>query len=809
MSILPLERKFSKFSLRPYRQRLVSLALCGFCALTPLSAQAPKADSVTESTSATALWPASLAASIARPELVAWLAAEAEVDADERGTSEDSPMTQADSEPSIQERIVVKGEKTERTLSETLSSVRVATDQEMKKADIRDMYALLNRTANVTSRYGDNGFTIRGIDAVDVSGGGFNGLASVYVDGSVLGRRTIEGGTLSTWDLEQVEVFRGPQSTTQGRNALAGSIFLRSKQPQFQMDGALKVAGGEAGQNQLAFAHGDALIDGRLAYRVSADVREAEGFVTNPQIDTDADSHETATYRAKLLFVPDSDRDLNFLLTLTHGKADKGWDSQRSDVADPFEDRIAPFDIETYNDYSTDIATLEIGYGWSDRWRLSSVTSVNQGNYEAQFDNDLSAQDLGSTVRELETTNITQDLRFHFEGDRTKALIGVYGASLDDDDGYQGRVVLPSAALGIPEFLLPFYPELIQASTGNTNLAETRNFAVYTDFSHDFDDRWTLVGGFRYDRETFDLELNNSAGLISTLPNPADFGAPPYPVGLAEGIAQVNALVSGQIAQANGEGVGDTDFDAFLPKLGIQYRNENGWNAAFTIQRGYRAGGVSVNAVRATADAYDPEYTWNYEASFRANLLDNQLLLSANTFYTDWTDQQITVALSANNFDTTVINAGESRLYGAELELRGKIDRNWDIYAGAGYTNTRFESFVTPDGRDYTGNRFPGAAEWTITAGSAYQHASGFLVQGDVNYLGDSYRNPDNGEIGIQDARTLVNTRIGYNHKHWGLFVYARNLLDEEYVTVGLVREGALFSLGDPRTVGANLQVNW
>ncbi|CAM2010737.1 TonB-dependent receptor [Acanthopleuribacter pedis] len=709
----------------------------------------------------------------------------------------------------VHEQIVVKGEKTDRSLAETVSSVRVATDEEMKKADVRDMYAMITRTANVATRFGDNGFSIRGVDAVDVSGGGFNGLASVYVDGSVLGRRTIEGGPLSTWDLEQVEVFRGPQSTTQGRNALAGSIFLRSKQPTFSQQGAFKLSGGEAGESQVAFAHGGALIDGKLAYRVSADHRQHEGFVTNPHINTDADESEQATYRAKLLYIPFEDRDLSFQLTLTHGSADKGWDSQRSDVNDPYATREAPFDIETYNDYRTQIATLETNYHWSETWSLHAVTSYNQGDYDAQFDNDLSPRDLGSTVRALENTNLTQDIRFNYTGKKLRGLIGIYAADLEDDDGYRGRVALSSAALGIPAALADFYPALLQANTTSANRAETRNLAVYTDFHLDLNPRWQLQAGLRYDHETFDLDINNTAGLLSQLPNPADFPTPPYPAELGQGIALVNGAIAAQIAGANGAGTGDTDFDAVLPSLSLRYTATNDVSLAASIRRGYRAGGVAVNAVRASVSNYDPEFTWNYELALRAPLLDNRLLLSSNLFYTDWSDQQITVPLSANQFDTEVINAGESRLYGAELELRGHIRANWDLYLGYGYTNTRFENFVTPDGRDYTGNRFPGAAEQSWTLGSAYQHTGGFFAQGDVNYLGDSYRSPGNEAVGLQDARTLVNTQLGYGFQHWGLYAYARNLLDEEYVTVGKVREGAIIALGDPRVVGASIRVNW
>ena len=127
------------------------------------------------------------------------------------------------------ERIMVTGQKYDRELQETTSSVHVLTAKELEQQNITDIHEVLDRTANVTSN--GTSFNIRGINAFSVSGGGSSSLASIYIDGAVQSHRTVQNSALSVWDVAQVEILRGPQSTLQGRNTLAGAIIVRTTEP--------------------------------------------------------------------------------------------------------------------------------------------------------------------------------------------------------------------------------------------------------------------------------------------------------------------------------------------------------------------------------------------------------------------------------------------------------------------------------------------------------------------------------------------------------------------------------------------------
>lgn len=135
--------------------------------------------------------------------------------------------------PTVEE-IVVTGEKTERSLQETTASVSVVTARRLEQENIQKLSELFERTANVSEFYGSSGFTIRGMANQGVSGGGDAALATIYLDGAPMPQSITFGGPTEAWDIRQVEIFRGPQSTLQGLNALAGAVVMRSNDPTFE-----------------------------------------------------------------------------------------------------------------------------------------------------------------------------------------------------------------------------------------------------------------------------------------------------------------------------------------------------------------------------------------------------------------------------------------------------------------------------------------------------------------------------------------------------------------------------------------------
>lgn len=201
---------------------------------------------------------------------------------------------------------------------------------------------------------------------------------------------------------------------------------------------------------------------------------------------------------------------------------------------------------------------------------------------------------------------------------------------------------------------------------------------------------------------------------------------------------------------------------------------------------------------------YDPEFTWNYEISLRARLFDDRALLSANLYYIDWTDQQVLLedAVTGGFFTD---NAGTSELRGFELELKGYASDKLEYFANLGRSDTEFTDFVSSVG-DFTGDEFPNAARWSFAAGLTYGSGSGFFASGNVNYRDEAFNDVPN--LRRNDERILLNCRIGYDFAQSRLSLFARNLLDEEYITSNLARNNVV-KVGEPRILGAEFQMAW
>ncbi len=152
------------------------------------------------------------------------------------------------------DKVTVKGEKTDRSLQDTASSVAVTTSARIEQENLLSLSDLINRTPNVTPMYGQRGFTIRGI--ADESGAP-NPLATIYLDGAALPSQASDSLPTDLWDLSQVEIFRGPQSTIQGQNALAGAIVMRSEDPTMDWSGRARVLLSDPSDKRYAVAGGE------------------------------------------------------------------------------------------------------------------------------------------------------------------------------------------------------------------------------------------------------------------------------------------------------------------------------------------------------------------------------------------------------------------------------------------------------------------------------------------------------------------------------------------------------------------------
>lgn len=748
------------------------------------------------------------------------------------------PLTVVAADGALDE-VVVLGEKTERSLQDTPASVAVVSEQQIEDESITDFYEVLDRTVNAAGVNGAE-FHIRGINAFGVSGGGNSYLASVYTDGAVLPYRAIQQGGFSTWDVRQVEILRGPQSTLQGRNALAGAVVMNSVDPSHEWDARARLGYGEHGYAEQAIAFGGPMVDDQLAFRIAAENRDFDGYIENDYRDENGDFEEEQMVRGKLLWEPAGLPEFSALMTWTTGENDYGV--QWVDVTDPpdYENPKVSFNDPTHEFTDRDIGILKLTYDLGDTWRLTSTTSCSDVNYGYEWDGDAGPEPGNTLVDDRNDETFSQEFLLNVDGDRWSGVLGAYYSDLDLNDEYSGLRGITLAELGVPILLVtppefggvglspeqaelvlgvyaPFDPAIL--STWGFTRQNIRTAAVFADLTFSVTDRLDIYGGLRYDRETQENEADSliSIANVDAMPDPADYVAvDPMLAALIDGLN--NQFIAMAAAASGTEPPVEADFDALLPKLGATWHWTDAISTSFTVQQGYRSGGVGSNIAQAYTYTYDPEYTWNYELSLRSQFIGGRLTANANLFYTDWEDQQVTVQLSGNQFDTETVNSGRSTVQGFEIEFFYRATEHWSGYAGVGFSETEFKEFeiVLPTVTyDLAGRSFEGAPEETATVGVTYRGDKGVMFNLNANYQGESQTILNPYSSGVpeddprfdpeNDARFLVNLRAGYEWDKVGLYVTATNLLDEEYVVYADYGYNSM-QLGAPRLVSLRVE---
>lgn len=308
----------------------------------------------------------------------------------------EAPVATAPEAPTQVDQVVVTGEKTSRSVQDTVTSVAVTTARTIEREQIRDFYDVVAKTANMSETYGKTGFTIRGVANNNVSGGGTGGLATVYVDGAAIPERAMYGGPLDMWDVGQVEVFRGPQSTLQGRNALAGAVIVRTTDPTNDWNFKARVTSASGDDRAIALAGGGPIVQDQLAFRLAFEDHQSDGFIYNTTRKLDDDALDTRMIRGKLLLTPAAAEGFKAVATMSHNERKSGYvfTYSRTDTPDYFDHRVTTTNDPNTSDITTDIATLELEQKIGERFTLSGVASWSQVDLVQRYDADLGPQRL-------------------------------------------------------------------------------------------------------------------------------------------------------------------------------------------------------------------------------------------------------------------------------------------------------------------------------------------------------------------------------------------------------------------------------
>ena len=623
-----------------------------------------------------------------------------------------------------QQVIIVTGERIARSVQETASSVAVVTGEDLRdRAGADSINEVLAFTPNVqTGGAQNNGPTIRGqnstgiLSGVNAFLGGSRPRTTILVDGRPLSFNEFIFGETGAWDIAQIEVFLGPQTTSQGPNSVAGIINVRTNDPTYEREAAARAIVANYDTYQLSGMVNVPIFADQVALRIPADWRDHDTFLDLPEdqpIGVDPEEDSFTTLRAKLLVEPEALPGFRGLLTYNYADSLGPQVEQIRVPPRGVEARIHP-DFEPVSFASeTHTVIADISQEIGDR-----LTLGNRFTYTDAHIQRFSPPGLG--VADIDRNELTNEtlLTYGDAGDAMSGVAGLYYQNATSD-----------------EFI-----DLAGFGLGNGIFTdETRSLGVFGEATVSPVDRLFLTGGIRYQSDNQDRD-----GGFTVLP----------PI------------------------VFDRTFDAWLPKLGIAYDVSDDLRVGFEARRGFNPGGVTLSFFTGEVDTFEEERLWNYELYWRSSLMGDRLTLNGNVFYTDFEDAQRPVNRIVNgNVITELAAAEDAKSYGAEIQLSYVPTDRLTIDAGLGLLKTEIER-VTGE-PTLEGNEFERAPGITATIGARIEPIDNLTLSAHGHYVDDYFSDDANTPAFRIGSYFIANAQIAYQWGPARLFAFASNIFDE------------------------------
>lgn len=722
-------------------------------------------------------------------------------------------MANTDDQPVVEEIVITAQRRSER-LQDVPVSVAAVSGDALADQRVTQIDDLASKIPNLqlTSTSGANTpiFALRGVSMSDYS---LNqaGPVATYFDEVYKGNFALLG--VSMYDLERVEVLRGPQGTLYGKNTTGGAANLISRSPTFASEGYLNVGYGTFNRYDATGALNMPLTD-TVALRVAFTRSLADGWMRN-RLPGHEDASGTDEYgvRVSLRYAPNPDLDVTLRLATSLQRptndgiyAEPGPLGVGAGVYQMFKKPgyfragLDTYDIESNFDARrharTTSAALTTHLALSEDLSLTSVTSYDHGFIAIPEDTD------GSPLATLElpsggsANQISQDLRLAFKNDGPlDVLVGVYGQAervfnrnelgifKDIDVTGDGKITAADCAAGFP----------VACRVQNRFHQTKQSLAAYVDAAYELNPSLTLRGGLRVTHDNGTLrDLRSEARGVD------------------------GALVAVLINEPAGRSFRTTNLSG---KVGVDFRTPHGDLLYLSYNRGYRGQAFNAQALfdRSELNVARPETVDAVEIGLKSQWLDRRLTLNGSLFYYGYRDQQF-LDVDPTNSTQRLVNLDRSIIYGGELELSAAITARLKVNAGLGLLSAKIEDGLLR-GQDLSGKHLPNAPAATFNADAtfvAFDDDRGQLELGvNVSYAGSQYFEVFNVSRLQQDAYAQLGAQATWSSKSGGrhISVWGRNLTNETYFTSRIdLRDVWGFDynhLGAPRTFGVTLGLSY
>ncbi len=695
------------------------------------------------------------------------------------------------------EEIVVTAQRRAENLQETPIAVSAITGDGLESAGVKsvvDLSATVPSLQITNTGGGASQIFMRGIGSTNVTEVGDPAVA-YHIDGIYIARATATGALF--YDIDRVEVLRGPQGTLYGRNATAGAINVITRKPTQQLEGSAAV---EFGNYDALTTSGmlNVPLDDTLAVRAAFQTTRHDGYqksiTPGPVAGNDKDSQDDKSARLQALWTPTEKLSINLRADWLNRGGNNG-----GDVAYPLETgdpRTILSRVNTYRDNTYWSAGTEVNYDL-DFAQLTYLVGFNSAKDNRVGEN--SATHAPNYFHGIDET-WSHELRLGGETDRLKWVIGGYYFKENNDVDF--RIFLADNR----------YLSFIQPDV----FASTK--AMFGQATWSATDALRFTGGLRYTKDRKGRNggtyFTNNAGAITTTVTP---------------------------------NVSDNSWDSVNWRAGIDYDLAEHSMLYANVATGYKAGGYFDGV---EPNDYKPEDITSYELGVKNRLLDNRLQLNASAFYYDYRDFQVSAIGTIAGQDATVtLNADKAEIYGLELETDYLLTEADRIDASVSWLHARYKKFLLPKGdsfannaatanvarcfaanyaapapraADFSGCHMARTPDWSINLG--YQHeftlASGASLTARVQTHYESSKYLEyHGFLQNKEGdftRTDLNLTYKPAEGAWTIMAFVRNLENDDVrttsspnATTGLATNGNGDFYAPPRTYGVRFGIDF
>jgi len=701
------------------------------------------------------------------------------------------------------EEIVVTATKVAQDIDSTPAAITAITADALGPGGIREIrdLALAVPNLSVGDQFGVNRTFIRGIGMTSIDLGA-DGAVAFLQDGAMIPRPSHQ--LAGFYDLEQVEVLRGPQGTLYGRGATAGVVNMVTKKPTEDLDGYATYTLGNYAATTVEGAIGGPIFGDTVMGRIAGKADRRDGYGTNLATNKPIDNRDAYAVRGSLRFKPADSLDI--VLMADYFKEDDynyafhffGTTVVPEDglphnllggqtIFDYYaprqpDQRNIVSDADPINERDGTAVSAIVDWGFAEGWNLRSITAWR--DFDRYLLDDLDSSDVdmfGKNNYVEQSESWSQD--FTVSG-QAVGIDWLMGANYFSESMY-GEVKVPLTNLGLL-FGLPA-DTFDDGNYWQKGDVDVEAYGVFLQGRYSFTDSWALTLGARYNYEK------------------------------REGTGSFIFDAIGVNVPTDRE----KSWDKVTPKVLLEYKTPNDGLAYLQFTQGFKSGVINIGSLN---EVIDPEFVDAYEIGYKMPFMDGRASLRTAAFYYDYTDLQVGFVNEQSVVQT--INAASAENMGVEIELVARFTEGLTGNFSATWLDATYKEFVTGDYRnnfqpvDLSGNNLQNAPEYTARAALDYVRpvtkTGSIIASVEAAYQDDVYFTEFNNADAFQEAYTIVNARLGYEggEGKWHVTGWVRNATDELIISnniitaplYGSVRVGSLLP---PRTYGVTLGYNF